>query len=117
MFRFQMVIPLVVLLCFARKWKFLAGFAVACFGVTAISIATTAPASWSYPRYLLAMSAGSQIESERLAHAIYPEAMPNLRGLFHFLLDERVSGATLQILTGVTSAALLGWAIVKRLPF
>jgi hypothetical protein len=43
--------------------------------------------------------------------------MPNLRDLFHFLLDERVSGATLQILTGVTSAALLGWAIVKRLPF
>jgi len=118
MFRFQMVIPLVVLLCFARKWKLLAGFAVTCFGVAAMSIATTAPASWmSYPQYLLAMSAGSQIESERLAHAIYPEAMPNLRGLFHFSLGERVSGAALQILTGVTSAALLGWAIVKRLPF
>ena len=38
-------------------------------------------------------------------------------GLIHFSLGERVSGATIQILTGVTSAALLGWAIVKRLPF
>src|SRR5260370_25298438 len=33
MFRFQLVIPLVVWLCFERKWKLLAGFGLTCLGM------------------------------------------------------------------------------------
>ena len=118
MFRFQLVIPLVVCLCFARRWKLIAGFAATCIGVAAISIAITEPAPWTaYPRHLVAMNSGLQTSSARLAHAIYPEKMPNLRGLIYLLLGARVSANVPQILTAILSVLLLGWAIIKRLPF
>ncbi|HEY6130151.1 MAG TPA: glycosyltransferase family 87 protein [Candidatus Acidoferrum sp.] len=118
MFRFQLVIPLAICLCFGRRWKLSAGLAVACAIVAAISIAVTQPASWmAYPRHLMAMNAGLQTELEKLAHAIYPEKMPNLRGLFYLLLGTRVGSGTMQLLTAVASVALMGWAIAKRLPF
>jgi len=118
MFRFQLVIPLVVCLCFARRWKLIAGFAVTCIGVVAISIVITEPAPWTtYPRHLIAMNSGLQTSSARLAHAIYPEKMPNLRGLIYLLLGARVSSVIPQALTALLSALLLGWAIIRRLPF
>jgi len=118
MFRFQLVIPLVVLLCFARKWKLLAGFAMTCAVVGGISLEITQPASWlAYPRYLVAMNSGLQTESQRLAYGINPTQMPNVRGVVQLLLGARVSGTILQILTALLSALLLGWAILKRLPF
>jgi hypothetical protein len=118
LFRFQLVIPLVVLLCFARKWKLLIGFTLTLVVVTAVSVAIVQPASWlAYPRYLLTMNSGLQTEAQRLAHAIYPDQMPNLRGLVQLLLGARVPSVTLQVFTIVASLALLGWAILKRLPF
>src|ERR1051326_932279 len=73
-------------ICFGRGWKLSAGRALARAIVAAISIAVTKPASWmAYPRHLMAMNAGLQTELEKLAHAIYPEKMPNLRGLFYLL--------------------------------
>jgi hypothetical protein len=118
MFRFQLMIPLVVLLCFARKWKLLAGFVVTCVAVSAISVAITEPAPWmTYPRYLAAMNSGLQTESQRLAHGIHPTEMPNLRGLVQLLFGARVPGATLQVLTVSLSGLLMAWAVLKRLPF
>jgi hypothetical protein len=118
MLRFQLVIPLVVLLCFARKWKLLTGFTMTCVAVAAISVAVTEPASWmTYPGYLIAMNSGLQTESQRLAHGIHLTEMPNLRGLVQLLLGARVPGAALQILTVSLSGLLMAWAVLKRLPF
>jgi hypothetical protein len=116
MFRFQLVIPLAVLLSFSRRWKLLAGFAVMCVAVGAASIAATEPASWlAYPRYLVAMNSGLEVQT--LAHGIHPTLMPNFRGLIQLLLGAKVSGTMLQILTVMASMALLVWAILKRLPY
>ena len=118
LFRFQLVIPLVVCLCFARRGKVIAGFAATCIVVAVISIAIAEPAPWTaYPRHLIAMNSGLETSSARLAHAIYPEKMPNLRGLIYLLLGPRVSATVPHILTALLSALLLGWATIKRLPF
>jgi len=118
MFRFQLVLPLIVCLCFARRWKLIAGFAMTCVSVAAISIAITEPAPWTaYPRHLLAMNSDLQTASAKLEHAIYPEKMPNLRGLIYLLLGARVPPALPPILTALFSTLILGWAILKRLPF
>jgi hypothetical protein len=118
MFRFQLVIPLIVCLFFARRWKLIGGFAITCMGVAAISIAVTEPASWTaYPRHLFEMNSGLQTASAKLAHAIYPEKMPNFRGLIYLLLGPRVPAILPQILTAVFSVLIFAWAIIKRLPF
>jgi hypothetical protein len=116
MFRFQLVIPLAVLLFFSRRWKLLAGFALMCTAVGAASIATTEPASWlAYPRYLMAMNSG--LEAQTLAHGIHPTLMPNFRGLIQLLLGTKVSGTVSQTLTVMASMTLLVWAILIRLPY
>jgi hypothetical protein len=118
LFRFQLVIPLVLCLCFARKWKLLAGVAATGAVVAGISIAITEPAPWmTYPRCLMAMNPGLQTESQRFANAIRPLDMPNLRGLVQLLFGAMISPEELKILTMVASAALVVWAIVKRLRF
>jgi len=111
MFRFQLVIPLVVWSCFERKWKLLAGFGLTCLGMGIVSALVVGPSSLiGYPRYLLAMS-GKQ------AYGMWPMVMPNLRGLISLLFAGWVPVTMLQSLTMAASLALLGGAIVKRVPY
>jgi hypothetical protein len=118
MFRLQLVIPLVLLLCFARRWRLLAGFSITCLMVAFVSIALVEPASWlTYPRYLLSTSSGLQPESQRVADNIWPTIMPNVRGLVQLLGGTRFSSTTLLVVTVLVSALLLVWAVMKSLPF
>jgi len=118
MFRFQLVLPLVVFLCFARKWRLLAGFAVTCLGAVFLSILVAGPHSLlGYPRYLLLMSAGLRSDSQRITYGIWPTGMPNLRGLIESFCSRWLSPSAVQIVTIVASVVLMGWAIMKRLPF
>jgi hypothetical protein len=118
MFRFQLVLPLLVFLCFARKWRLLSGFAVTCLGAVFLSILVAGSDSLlGYPRYLLLMSGGVHTESQRITYGIWPTGMPNLRGLIDLCCSRWLSSSAVQIVTIVASVILMGWAIIKRLPF
>jgi Glycosyltransferase family 87 len=87
LFRFQLVLPFVLIFLLWRKWKFLGGFIAAGLGCAALSAATVSPKGVvSYVYFMLDVA-------KNPAHAAYvpitPWAMPNLRGLFDVLLSPR----------------------------
>jgi hypothetical protein len=117
-FRFQLVLPLVICLCFARRWRLLAGFALTSVGAAVASIVVGGTGSLvGYPRYLLLMGGGLRTEAQRQTLGIWPTGMPNLRGLMELLCGGWLATWATQLVTIMASVAVIGWAIVKRLPF
>jgi hypothetical protein len=103
--KFQIVLPLVLVLFLKRKFRTLAGFsavAVLLFG------AGVAVVGWEgmkgYPAYLL------QLNQVPAASAIYPSMMPSLRGLVQGWGDPTHSSPILDMLTGLISLAVLIFA-------
>jgi len=102
----------------AVKWRLLSGFAVTCLGAVFLSILVAGSDSLlGYPRYLLLMSGGVHTESQRITYGIWPTGMPNLRGLIELFCGRWLSSSAVQIVTSLPSAALMGWATMKRLAF
>lgn len=117
-FRFQLLIPIALLLVFSRRWKFLLGFAISALAMAVACIAVSGPRFLiDYPRALLAVGGGLQTGPEKIAVSVWPETMPNLRGLIYFFFASRMCSAALTLFTLVSSLALLSWAAWKRLPF
>ncbi len=76
LFKFQLVLPFVLVLLFRRQWRAVAGFVTTACGLLLVSAAVV---GWSgvlaYPGFVLKLNRiGSQA-------GIYPRDMPNLRGL------------------------------------
>lgn len=79
--KFQLIFPTVVALAAARRWKALQAFASGCVLVIFLSIAVVGlEGVTEYPRFLAQYS---RLPAE--VAAIYPERMPNLRGMLEFL--------------------------------
>ena len=103
LFKFQLVLPFVLVLLVRRQWRAIAGFVVTAFGLLLVSAAVV---GWSgvmaYPGFVLRLSrSGAQA-------GIDPRAMPNLRGLVAGALDLAGPPATLLIIA--LSIALLALA-------
>jgi hypothetical protein len=114
MFRFPIILPLVIFFCVARRWKLLAGYATTCVIVVLLSVIIAGPGSvLAYP-HLLLHRAGTP---ESVEFGIQPNSMPNLRGLIEFILGKRVSSHSTQIMIIASSVTLMAWAAIKRLPF
>lgn len=114
MFRFPIILPLVVCFCLARRWKLLAGFLVTCAAVVLLSVIVAGPGSvQAYPQLLLHRPG----TPESVEFGIQPNSMPNLRGLIEFTLGRWVSSLTARIMIVASSLALMAWAIIKRLRF
>lgn len=105
LFRFQLVLPLALVLAYQRKWKTLAGGAAVGAGLAAVSAAVV---GWrgllNYPSAVLACNRILQS-----AGVAWNKAMPNWRGIVdHFLGAGTVAGKAV-ILAG--SIAFLGLAL------
>ncbi len=103
LFKFQLVLPFVLVLLIRRQWRAVAGFVVAAFGLLLLSAAVV---GWSgmmaYPGFVLRLSrSGAEA-------GIYPRDMPNLRGLVAGALHLAGQPATLLII--VLSIALVALA-------
>ena len=103
LFKFQLVLPFVLVLLVRRQWRAVAGFVVTAFGLLMVSAAVV---GWSgvmaYPGFVLRLSrSGAQA-------GIDPRAMPNLRGLVAGSLHLAGLPATLLIIA--LSIALLALA-------
>ncbi len=103
LFKFQLVLPFVLVLLIRRQWRAIAGFIVTAFALLLVSATVV---GWSgvmaYPGFVLRLSrSGAQA-------GIYPRDMPNLRGLvagsLHF------EGLPAALLIVATSIALLALA-------
>jgi hypothetical protein len=114
MFRFPIILPLVLFFCMARRWKLLEAYAATSVIVVLLSVIIAGPGSvLAYP-HLLLHRAGTP---ESVEFGIQPNSMPNLRGLIEFILGKWVSSRTTQIMIIASSVALVAWAAIKRLPF
>ena len=76
LFKFQLVLPFVVVLLVRRQWKAVAGFSFAAFVLLLVSAAVV---GWNgvmaYPRFVL------RLNQSAAQAGIDPRGMPNLRGL------------------------------------
>jgi hypothetical protein len=100
LFKFQLVLPFVLVLLVRRQWRVIAGFVITSFVLLLVSAAVV---GWNgvmaYPEFVLRLSrSGAQA-------GIYPRDMPNLRGLVAGTLHLAGLPATLPII--VLSIALL----------
>ena len=103
LFKFQLVLPFVVVLLVRRQWRAIAGFVITSFVLLLVSAAVV---GWkgvmAYPRFVLGLSrSGAQA-------GIYPRDMPNLRGLVAGSLH--LAGLPATLLIVALSIALLALA-------
>lgn len=120
LFRFQLALPIALLMLIRRGWKFGAGFAAAGALVAAACftlVGRTGIAQW---RELLAagsLSSDTGAIAQR-AMAIYPPAMPNLFGLLYGCGAKALSPHAAFVLTAIVSLAIVLWSIglVRRAP-
>jgi hypothetical protein len=116
LFKFQIVLPIALLLLLWRRWRFSAGFAASAAAVGLISLwLVSLTGAETYVRSLIHMSVGLTSGAEQFRYGISPAAMPNLRGLIFGLAHTRLSPFWLQALTIILSAAtLLAVAVITR---
>ena len=103
--KIQMVLPVAAIFFLWKRWRFVAGFALAFSSVLLIStLMVSADAMLSYAHSLLTMNA---TQSASVDPKISPIMMPNLRGLVYALTAGRLSGFWVQAITLFVSLAIL----------
>jgi hypothetical protein len=97
LFKLHLVLPFMIVFVWRRNWKVLAGFGASALGLTAVSAALL---GWSgfvhYPAYL------QSYDSTYGTSSIWPQRMPNVRGLL-----ESTLGGTLAIKTIIVASSTL----------
>ena len=109
LFKFQLVLPFVLVLLLRRQWRAVAGFVITAFGLLLVSAAVV---GWNgvmaYPGFVLGLSrSGAQA-------GIYPRDMPNLRGLIEGALHFAGRPAALLIIAlsiALVALAALRWPV------
>lgn len=105
LFRFQLALPVVAVVLLLRRWRLLAGFALAALAMAGISLAVVGwGALWNYPYQLWELSR-TQVNG-----TMNPTYMPNLRGLVYVLAGDRFFA---RLLTAIVSLVLVGFAAWK----
>ena len=104
LFRFQLVLPLIMVVALRRRWKVVGGFAVAAVALAAVSIPVV---GWTqvlgYPQELL------RVSHSQGSAAMNPKNMPNLRGLLVSFLGENSLSQWLTALLSLALLALAAW--------
>jgi len=76
LFKFNLVLPMALLLCLAGRWRVLKGLAPVALALTILSVVVAGPRILLiYPEYLISLN------REESVGFVHPESMPNLRGL------------------------------------
>lgn len=114
-FKFQYIIPIVLLFVFWKRWRFVAGFAACASIVTGISLWITGVDGFiSYVHMLGNIS--THLSSENATKlGIRPELMPNLRGLASAIGGTHSLGSN--VVTLLLSSGVFLWAGKKRWSF
>lgn len=110
--KFQIALPIALLVLAWRCWLFFAGFMCGSAGLTALSFYLIGPRNLvPYLRSLFITSNTASADPHaQVAFGIYPQRMPNLYGLFTILAGPHWG----VILTVGVSLLLILWAIFQR---
>jgi hypothetical protein len=115
LFKFQYVLPIVLLFLLWRKWRFVFGAAAGGFVVLSISLWITRLSGMrSFVRTMLDMSVGLYGHAQQLKFGTYPSAMPNLRGFIDTVAGTHLSPSAMQWAVGISM--LLVILLASRLP-
>jgi Glycosyltransferase family 87 len=108
LYKFQLIMPFVLILLARRKWSTLAGFSTVAGLLVVISIAISGfQVVGTYTRLLLFSA------TDQTGASSPPEFMPNIRGIVYLLLHRWVAPSVLLILVGVLSVITL-WLTARR---
>ena len=103
--KFQLVLPLILILVIKRQWRTLAAFTATGAALFGVSLAVI---GWqemmAYPGYLW------RLNEKGSAAAIYPSVMPSLRGLVQGWTDPLHPLPVLDLVTGILALMVLLWA-------
>ena len=115
LFRYQLMISLLLALGFRRRWKVLYGFLP---GVAGLALATILTTGWRGPLENLSLlfqinQAARSNPTNKAIYYIHPEAMPNLRGFFDAHLGGKIPDAYIVLLLVSLSLLLLVWSLTK----
>jgi hypothetical protein len=106
--KFQLVLPLIFILCLKRQFRTLAGFSLVAILLSGIGVWVV---GWegmvAYPGFLWRLS------QMGVAAAIYPNMMPSLRGLLQGWTDALHPSPSLVLITGLLSLVVLVWAAAQ----
>jgi len=113
LFKFQVVVPVVVLLFVWRRWRFVGGFACSTALGLLISLLLVGPSQMTtFAHSLLSMSVKETV-LDQARFAVFPIEMPNLRGLIYALTRSILPMFWIQAITAVTSLGVLLWIALK----
>ncbi len=108
LFRFHLVLPLIVILLLHKRLRALLGFVLVALVLGMVSVAMIGwNAALTYPSFVW------HVETVMGHGAIVPVDMPNLRGLFHTFLAAHSSKLAIQLVVAALSVALLLFASAK----
>jgi hypothetical protein len=103
--KFQLVLPLILILFIKRQFRTLAGFSLVATLLAAVSLWVVGwQALRDYPSYLW------RLNEEGSVAGIFPSVMPSLRGLVQGWNDPLHPLPSLDVITGVLAVSLLVWA-------
>jgi nitrate reductase NapE component len=112
LFRFHLVLPLLLVFVLERRKKAFVGFIFIAFILALISVAIVgAEASWNYPASVWSM----EKMMERTG-TVVPSGMPNLHGLFEGLFADLISRSSSDALLALLSLALVVFAAFLSKP-
>lgn len=112
LFKFQLVIPIAILIAVRRGWRFSSGFLLASSGVALLCLGIGGPGGMTnYVRLLSGASSAidrSVVAQQRLS--VFPLAMPNLAGLL-YACGARLLGSpfAFDMLSGACALVLFVW--------
>jgi hypothetical protein len=107
LFKFQIVIPIVVLFLLWRRWRFAAGVAVSGSLALLISVLLVGTSQLNVYAQTLLSTSIHETAIDQLKFNVVPAMMPNFRGLFAALFGAKPGFGWAQSLTILASAAVL----------
>jgi hypothetical protein len=111
LFKFQIVLPFLLLFLLRRRWKLLLGVSTVFILLLAASVPFIGLRGLAqYPGFLLGINRGWVSGSARAGEALRPDAMPNLRGTLYVLGAGVIPDAAIKLALVLLSAGLLVWS-------
>lgn len=119
LFKFQIAIPMAILVAVRRGWRFTTGFVVTSAGLVLLCIGIVGRAETlsMFRLVFSAVSASGQATSMQRIMTIYPSAMPNMEGLLYVCGARFLPPSVFIVVVGLCSFCLFLWCIstVRRL--
>ena len=102
LYKFQLILPLVVILLLCRKWPAIRGFSAVAFVMALLSVGISGfRVIINYPKFLLFDSVYQKVAG------FNPGYMPNIRGILYLTIGGRVGKPIFGLLVTVSSALVL----------